>query len=75
MFEPCLIGICFPFIKHRPWELRSTPKLCAVQRTVHKMWKDELLDPRHILRELRLVCGRLSRMSENMVQKLLYFKS
>ena len=27
MLEPCLIGICFPDIKHRPWQLKSTPKL------------------------------------------------
>ena len=25
MFKPCLIGICFPFLRHRPWQLCSVP--------------------------------------------------
>ena len=74
MYEPCLIGICFPFIHHRPWQLRGTPKLCSVHRAVQKVWKDPQMDPGHLLRELRLVCGRLRTMPELLVRKLLYFK-
>ena len=25
MFEPLVIGICFPFIPHRPWQLKGKP--------------------------------------------------
>ena len=75
MLEPCLIGICFPFIKHRPWQLRSTPKLRAVQREVQRVWKDQWLDPGHILRELCLVCQRFSKMPKELVWKMLYFES
>jgi hypothetical protein len=27
MYEPLIIGIAFPFIRHPPWQLRGTPKV------------------------------------------------
>jgi len=38
MFEPCLIGIVFPFIPHRPWQLRGVPRLLALEREVRSLW-------------------------------------
>ncbi|KAL7574604.1 hypothetical protein ACA910_002958 [Epithemia clementina (nom. ined.)] len=34
-FEPLIVAICFPFIRHPPWQLRSSPKMFAVERELH----------------------------------------
>jgi hypothetical protein len=39
MYEPCLIGVCFPILAHRPWQLRGVPKLLALERKVHGLWE------------------------------------
>lgn len=40
MFEPCLIGICFPYLPHRPWQLKGAPRLLALERQVQSLWED-----------------------------------
>ena len=35
MFEPLVIGLCFPFVKHRPWQIRRAPKPLGMARQVH----------------------------------------
>ena len=39
MHEPLMIAILFPFISHRPWQLRRTPKLMELGNVVQKVWK------------------------------------
>jgi hypothetical protein len=74
MFEPIILGIAFPFIPHRPWQLRRTPKLLSVAREVHKMQEtDQKVDPGFVLRKLLLLTKRLPSMQPNMVWKLLHF--
>ena len=34
MFEPLLIGICFPFLNSEPWQLRGTVKQESQQNPV-----------------------------------------
>ena len=75
MHEPLMIGFCFPFIKHRPWCIRDTPKLCAVVREVQKMWKEEKVDGRDYLRKFLLEVRKLPFLSEYVVRSLLYFQS
>jgi hypothetical protein len=33
MLEPLLIGICFPFLRFKPWQIRGTPKMFLWHRT------------------------------------------
>ena len=35
--ENLIIAVCFPFIKHRPWQLRNTPALLDVGRLLRKV--------------------------------------
>ena len=37
MFEPLVLGFCFPFVKHRPLQLQRAPKLLDMTRKVHKV--------------------------------------
>jgi hypothetical protein len=38
--EPLVVGIVFPFLSHRPWQLRNTPNCFAVARKLGMMWKE-----------------------------------
>ena len=71
--EPLLIAIVFPFIRSKPWQLRSTPKMYAMGSELRRMFHEEDLDPRDLLREFWTKCHRLRFMPENVVRKVLYF--
>ena len=73
MYEPCVIGFCFPFLSHFPWQLRSTPKMFALHRTLPQVWKDDKVSPRFILRKFLLASRRFPFMQDDVVRKMLYF--
>jgi hypothetical protein len=75
MFEPLTIGLCFPFISSPPWQLRGTLKMLTVVWQVRREFKEESLAAGSVLRKLLLVSGRLRTMPEDVVQRLLRFKS
>jgi hypothetical protein len=72
MHEPLLIGVCLPFIPHRPWKLGNTPKLLGLARELRHVWEIPDGDPRVILRQLFELPGRLSAMSPKLVRSVLY---
>ena len=37
--EPLIIGIVFPFLSVKPWQVRKTPAFLEVERILLKMWK------------------------------------
>jgi hypothetical protein len=69
--EPLVVGIVYPFVPHRPWQLRNTPKFRAVARELRSLWKESPGDARPFLRQLRLFSWSLSTMSKGMVWSLL----
>jgi hypothetical protein len=75
MYEPLTIGIVFPFLPHRPWQLKGTPKMCYLARQVRRMFKDEKLDSGDFLRKLLLESCRLHSMPANVVRRMLFFRS
>lgn len=74
MFEPLLIGICFPFIRCQPWQLRGTPKMYSVGRELRSLFKGEDVDVRPVLRQFCLLCWRAGTMSADVVSRVLYFQ-
>jgi len=70
--EPCLVGLCFPFLRSSPWQLQSTPKLYAVGRELLKVSEEGDLDQGPILRKLCDFVRRLSPMPGNVVRRMLY---
>ena len=73
MFEPCIMGICFPYLSHFPWQLRSTPKMGQLRRKLLQVWKDYPLSPGFILRKFLVVSRKFPNMQKELVRKLLYF--
>jgi hypothetical protein len=69
--EPLIVGIVFPFVPHRPWQLRNTPKFRAVARQLRSVWKKNPGDARSFLRKFRLFTRSLCTLSKGMVWNLL----
>ena len=74
MLEPLIIGISFPFIRYKPWQLRSTPKMHAVGRELQGVWKSENVDARPVLRKLWKLVGKLKTVPERLVPRLLFIR-
>jgi hypothetical protein len=75
MYEPLTIGFVFPFIHSRPWQLRSTPKMLNLARTLPKVLGESKLASGNILRKLCQQMWDLRSMPEHVVRGVLYFKS
>ena len=75
MHEPLLIAILFPFIRCNPWQLRSTPRMYSMGSELRKVFRTEDVDPGDILCKFWSQCHRLRFMPQNVVRKVLYFRS
>ncbi len=71
MHEPLTIGICFPYLTHRPWELKRAPKLLELGRKLHGVWRENIGTERPVLRELWGLPRKLDRLSPIVASKLL----
>jgi hypothetical protein len=74
MYEPCLVGLTFPFLSITPWQLRGTPKMYAVGRQLQDVHAKPDLDRGDILREVCHLAKRLQSVPLDVVRKLLYFR-
>jgi hypothetical protein len=75
MFEPVLIGLVFPFVRHDPWQLRGTAKMYSLERKLRGLWKEEsFLEGSSLLRKFCQQCWGLESMSPSMVSKLLHLR-
>jgi hypothetical protein len=75
MFEPLLIGLVFPFVRHKPWQLRGTAKMYALERKLRGLWKDEsFMEGSSLLRKFCKQCGELGSLSPSMVSHVLYLR-
>jgi hypothetical protein len=74
MLEPLLIGVCFPFLRFKPWQFRETPKISFVARKMHELRDDVEMDRGPFLRKFWGVAHRLLSMPECMVSRVLFFE-
>jgi hypothetical protein len=74
MYEPLLIGVCFPFLSFNPWQLKGTPKFSWMARQLHDLRKDTDVDRRPILLKFWDLISRLRSMPEYMVPSVLRFE-
>jgi hypothetical protein len=70
-YEPLVVGIVFPFVTYRPWQLRNTPKLLAVARKLRTLWKEDPASARDFLRKFCLFTRTLDTLSKGLVWELL----
>jgi len=74
MCEPLILGICFPYIPCRPWQIRRTPKLLSMGRTMSGVSSKDQMDPGNLLRKLLEFTKRLPSLPASVVWSLLFFK-
>ena len=72
MHEPLLIGILFPFLSVRPWQIKGTPKMFAVGRELYKMLEGPEVGTRDFLRKFWSLGCNLQSLPEHMVRQLLF---
>ena len=74
MCEPLILGICFPYIPCRPWQIRRTPKLLSMGRAMSGVSSKDQMDPGDLLRKLLEFTKRLPSLPASVVWSLLFFK-
>jgi hypothetical protein len=72
MFEPLILAIFFPFVPHRPWQLRQTPSLVEVGDRMQRMWKERDYSQGFVLRQLWKQTRSMANLSPSMVFKMLH---
>jgi len=72
MHEPLILAFVSPFVPHPPWQLRQTPRVLDLGRTVRRMWCDSGTDVGPILRELCNLSASLAGLPPGVVWDLLH---
>ena len=72
--ESLIIGFIFPFISHRPWQLRQTPFLLDVGRILQRVWRESQGSEGSILQQLFVQERTLKHMVWKMLQGRFQFE-
>ena len=70
--EPLIFAVIFPFLSHRPWQLKRTGAFLGMGRVLRSLFKADKIPPGSILRKLFMQQRRLARLQEGVVRKMLH---
>jgi hypothetical protein len=74
MFEPLLIGVCFPFLSIKPWEFCGTPKVSFMAQKLHEVRKETEMNRGPLLHKFWMLARWLLSMSDHLVSRVLFFE-
>ena len=74
-YEPLTVAVLFPFVSSRPWQLKGSPRIVALERKLSQVWKYNPTRARDLLRKLRDTSATLETMPESLVWKVLSSES
>ena len=66
MHEPLTIAILYPYLSHRPWELRQAPILLELTNTLHGVWESDGMSKRSLLQKLWYLQRELASLPEGL---------
>ena len=69
--EPLIIGLCFPFIRFPPWQIRNSPALLGVERLLRSVWGNREHRATQILKSTCKSCWKLKELDRERCQRLL----
>ena len=69
--EPLVFAVLFPFLSHRPWQLKRAPAFLGMAGLLRRMWKSKHLSPWIVLRQLFIQQRKLGALPESVVWKML----
>ena len=72
MFEPLILALYFPFVRHNPWQLRRTPSMLELGERLQRMWKNGESTQGIILCQLWKQARSLEHLPERVVFKMLH---
>jgi hypothetical protein len=75
MHEPLTIAFIFPFLDHDPWQIKSTPKMLSLGRTMPGLLSNPTMAAGPILHEFFHRFRDLRTMQSDVVRRMLYFES
>jgi hypothetical protein len=73
MFEPLVVGTCFPHLRFDPWQFKGSPKMVEQAKELSSLQSTGEMDQGHFLRKLWAMCHKVLRMPEGMVSRMLFF--
>ncbi len=71
MHEPLILALYFPFLNHRPWQLRGCPSMLELEKRMRKVWKGSPESSRIILQQLWSKTRNFQSMPPRLVFKML----
>jgi hypothetical protein len=71
LYEPILVGICFPFVSSFPWQIKGSPKISASSRKLQILWEKAGVDTGHFLCKLLKQMRSLVGVSERVARQVL----
>ena len=71
MYEPLTLALFFPYLSQRPWELRKTPILVDVERTLSNLFKTDESAGWSLLSELSKLAKQWTTMSVHQLRGVL----
>jgi hypothetical protein len=69
--KPLIIALAIPFLKHRPWQAKGSPRFLALARELHFLWKTNPTDAETFLRHFFLAQRKLETMPKGVVWSVL----
>jgi hypothetical protein len=69
--EPLVFAVLFPFLSHRPWQLKRTPAFLGMAGLLRGVWKSKHISPWIVLRQLFIQQRKLGGLPEGVVWKML----
>ena len=71
MYEPLILGIYLPFLKHSPWQLKGQPALLGLDKQMRNLWKTNPGAASLVLRKLWSSARDMASMPKKLVRKML----
>jgi hypothetical protein len=69
--EPLIFAVVFPFLAHRPWQLKRSAAFLGMGRLLRSMFKEEQVSTGFILRKLFEQQRALANLQEGVVREML----
>ena len=69
--EPLVFAVLFPFLSHRPWQLKRAPAILGMAGILRRVWQSEHISSWIVLRQLFIQQRKLGSLSESVVWKML----
>ena len=69
--EPLIFAVVFPFLSHRPWQLKRSPAFLGMGNVLRSLWKEDNVSSGPLLRKLFSQQRKMASMSEGLVRKML----